>query len=136
MRGASLRWAQELLTSFEQIAVWPPAKAGRALSRAPDRKPQVKYDGQVLHIVEQYPGCNDACVLAFLRTRVHWFGRDTLVDKIFRPSLATIHAAGRRLEVAGKIKIKVDRSSHRQGLRFYPNNPVWADTDAETWLRR
>jgi hypothetical protein len=131
-----LRWAQELLTSFEQITVWPAAKAGRALSPAPDRKPPVKYDRQVLHIVEQYPGCEDARVLAFLLTRVHWFGRDTLVHRIFRPSLATIHAAGRRLEIAGKIRIKEDRSSHRRMLRFYPNNPLWARADAESWLRR
>ncbi len=118
------------MTSFVQIAAWPLAKAGRARSLAPDRKPQVKYDRHVLHIVEQYPGCHDARVLAFLLTRVQWFGRDTLIDRIFRPSLATVRAAGRRLEAAGKIKITADKSSHRDTLRFYPNNAVWADTDA------
>jgi hypothetical protein len=126
MRGAPFRWAHELLMSFQQIAVGAPADPGRALSPAPDRKAQVKYDGDILHIIKQYPGCNDARVLAFLRARVHWFGRGTLIHKVFRPSLSTVHAAGRRLEMAGKIKTKVDDSQHHQMLRFYPNTPVWA----------
>jgi hypothetical protein len=135
--GASLRWAQELLMSFQQISVEAPANLGRALSPAPDRKARVKYDADVLHIIKQYPGCNDARVLAFLRARVHWFGRGTLIHNVFRPSLSTVHADGRRLEIAGKIKTKVDLSQHRRMLRFYPNNPLWADTDnAENWLRR
>jgi hypothetical protein len=125
----ALRWAQELLTSFQEIAVGTPENAGRAFSPAPDRKAQPKYDGDILHIVQQYPGCHDARVLAFLRSRVHWFGRGTLFNKVFRPSLGTVHAAGRRLEIAGMIKTKVDRSEHRQMLRFYPNNRMWADTD-------
>jgi hypothetical protein len=135
-RGTSLRLTQELLMSFQQVAVGALANAGRALSPAPDRKGQVKYDGDVLHIIEQYPGCNDAHVLAFLRERVHWFGRGTLIHKVFRPSLSTVHAAGRRLEVAGKIKTKVDHSQHHQLLRFHPNTPLWADTDAENCVRR
>jgi len=118
------------MTSVEQIAVWPAATIGRALEPAPGCKPQVKYDRHVLHIVEQYPGCQEARVLAFLLTRVQWFGRDTLIDRIFRPSLATVRAAGRRLEAAGKIKIAEDKSSQRETLRFYPNTPVWADPDA------
>src|SRR6185503_14226425 len=94
MRVASLRRAHELLTGFQQISVEAPATAARALSAAPDRKAVVKYEGDVLHIIKQYPGCSDAQVLAFLRARVHWFGRGTLLDKVFRPSLATVHAAG------------------------------------------
>jgi len=112
--------------SFQQVSVGAPANAGRALSPAPDRKALVKYDGDVLHIIKQYPGCNDASVLAFLRARVPWFGRGTLIHKVCRPSLSTVHAAARRLELAGKIKIKVDRSQQRQMLVFYPNNPFWA----------
>ena len=135
MRGASVRWAQELLLSFHQVAVGP-ASSGRALDPAPDRAARAKYDGEVLHIIKQYPGCNDARVLAFLRARVHWFGRGTLIHKVFRPSLGTVHAAGRRLEIAGKIKIKVDQSHHHRMLRFYPNNRIWADADAESWVRR
>jgi hypothetical protein len=135
--GASLRWAQELLTSVQHISVEAPANPGQAISRAPDRQARVKqarakYDGDILHIIKQYPGCDDAYVLAFLRTRVHWFGRGTLIERVFRPSLTTVHAAGRRLEVAGEIKIKVERSQQREVLRFYPNNPLWPDTGAET----
>jgi hypothetical protein len=126
MRGASLRWAQELLVSVQEISVGAPSSAGRALSPASDRKVLVKYDGDVLHIIKQYPGCNDASVLAFLRARVHWFGRGTLIHNVCRPSLGTVHAAGRRLELAGKIKIRVDRSQQREMLRFYPNTPFWA----------
>jgi hypothetical protein len=126
MRGASLRWAQELLTGSQQVSVGAPSHAGRALSRAPDRKARAKYDGDVLHIIKQYPGCNDASVLAFLRARVHWFGRGTLIHNVCRPSLGTVHAAGRRLELAGNIKIRVDRSQQRDMLRFYPNSPFWA----------
>jgi hypothetical protein len=125
MRGASLKWAHELLMSFQQVSVGAPANAGRALGAAPDRKPLVKYDGDVLHIIKQYPGCNDASVLAFLRARVHWFGRDTLIHNVCRPSLGTVHAAGRRLEVAGSIKIRVERSQQGDVLRFYPNTPFW-----------
>ncbi|HLH98506.1 MAG TPA: hypothetical protein VKW08_25640 [Xanthobacteraceae bacterium] len=112
--------------SFQQVAVETLANAGRALSPAPDRICQVKYDGDILHIVEQYPGCDDAHVLAFLCARVTWFGRGTLIHKVFSPSLRTVHAAGRRLEIAGKIKTKVEHSEHRRLLRFYPNTPVWA----------
>lgn len=136
MRVASLRRAQELLTSFQQVSVEAPAIFARALSPAPNRKALVKYDGDVVHIIKQYPGCSDTQVLAFLCARVHWFGRGTLIDKVFRPALATVHAAGRRLEAAGEIKTKVDPSQDRQGLRFYPNNPLWPDTDAEDSLRR
>lgn len=137
MSGARLRWAQQLLMSFQQIAAGAPADAGRELSAAPDRKAQVKYDDDVLHIIKQYPGCNDAGVLAFLRARVRWFGRGTLIHKLFRPSLGVVHAAGHRLEIAGKIKTKVDHSQQQQQmLRFYPNNPLWADAGAGTWIRR
>ncbi len=121
---ASSRWAHELLTSFQQASVEVPAPPARALSRAPDRKARVTYDGDIMHIIKQYPGCTDVRVLAFLRARVHWFGRGTLIDKVFRPSLATVHAAGRRLEIAGSIKTKVD-ASPLEALRFYPNNAVW-----------
>jgi hypothetical protein len=114
------------LMSLQQVALGTLANAGRALSPAADRKGQVKYDGDILHIIEQYPGCDDAHVLAFLCARVHWFGRGTLIHKVFSPSLSTVRAAGRRLEVAGKIKAKVDHSQHHQLLRFYPNTPVWA----------
>jgi hypothetical protein len=102
-----------------------PAITSRVLS--PVRTAQAKYDGDVLHITMQYPGCDDGRVLGILRARVVWFGRGTLLDRIFAPSLRTVHAAGRRLESAGKIKSKVDQSEDRQVLRFYPNNPVWAD---------
>jgi hypothetical protein len=120
------RIEERRLMGFQQVAVGTPANAGRVLSSAPDRKGQVKYDGDILHIIEQYPGCDDAHVLAFLRARVHWFGRGTLIHKVFSPSLSTVHAAVRRLEVAGKIKLKVDHSQHHQLLRFYPNTAVWA----------
>src|SRR5262249_55930134 len=104
MKGASLRLAQQLLTGFQHVALGAPANNGRALSPASDRKARVTYDGDVLHIIKQYPGSSDARVLAFLRARVHWFGRGTLIHNIFRPSLRTVHAAGRRLEIAGEIK--------------------------------
>src|SRR5690348_417403 len=77
--GCALRWSQELLMGVQRIAVWAPANAGRALSFAPDCNAQVKYDGDILHIIKQYPGCDDTRVLAFLRARVHWFGRGTLI---------------------------------------------------------
>jgi hypothetical protein len=148
-----------LLTSVPHISVEAPADLGRAISRAPDRQvggkqvgvtqvgvtqvgKQVgvkqaggKYDGDIAHIIKQYPGCDDAYVLAFLRTRVHWFGRGTLIDGVLRPSLRTVHAAGRRLEIAGEIKIKAEPSQQREVLRFYPNNPLWPDTGAETTRR-
>ncbi|HEY1543854.1 MAG TPA: hypothetical protein VGG01_15695 [Xanthobacteraceae bacterium] len=136
MMVASLRRAQELLTSFQQISVETPANLARVLSPAPDNKAVVKYDGDILHIIKQYPGCSDTQVLAFLRVRVHWFGRGTLINNVFRPSFATVHAAGRRLESAGEIKTKKDPSLHRPGLRFYPNNPLWPDTGTEDSLRR
>ena len=140
MMGASLRWAQELLTSVQQVSVEAPAHPGRAVSRAADRRAGAKlaranYDGDVLHIIKQYPGCDDAYVLAFLRTRVHWFGRGTLIDGVFRPSLGTVHAAGRRLETAAEIKIKAEPSPHREALRFYPNNPLWPDSGGGTARR-
>lgn len=128
--GVSLRWARELLSSFQQIAVADPANARLALSPASDRKAQARYDGDVLHIIKQYPGCADAAVLAFLRARVDWFGRGTLIDKFFRPSLGTVHAAGRRLEVAGEIMARVDHAQDQQVLRFYPHNRLWADANA------
>jgi hypothetical protein len=112
--------------SVQQISVGAPAEVVRDLRHAPDRKAPARHDGDILHIIKQYPGCNDAQVLAFLRARVHWFGRGTLIDKVFRPSLRTVHTAGRRLEIAGEIKTKVDQSQHPQLLRFYPNNPFWA----------
>jgi hypothetical protein len=114
---ATVTWGQELLGA--------PAVAGRALS--PARASRVKYDEDVLHITLQYPGCDDERMLGILRTRVSWFGRGTSIHKIFSPSLRTVHAAGRRLESTGKIKTKVEPSDDRQVLRFYPNNPVWAD---------
>jgi hypothetical protein len=58
-----------------------------------------------------------------------------LIDGVFRPSLRTVHAAGRRLEIAGEIKIKAEPSQQREALRFYPNNPLWPDTGAETTRR-
>ncbi len=126
MRGASLRWTQELLIGLQQFAVAAPSNSDRALSSASDRTTPVKYDADVLHIIKQYPGCNDASVLAFLRARVDWFGRGTLIHTVCRPSLGTVHKAGRRLERDGKVKIKVDRSQQREVLRFYPNSPFWA----------
>ncbi len=136
MRVASSRWAQVLLTGCQQMSVEAPAHLARALSLAPDRKAVLKYDRAILHIIEQYPGCNDAHILAFLRARVHWFGRGTLIHNVFRPSLGTVHAAGRRLEIAGKIMTKLDRSPHGQALRFYPNNPLWSDPGTENSRRR
>jgi hypothetical protein len=59
-----------------------------------------------------------------------------LIDKVFRPSLGTVHAAGRRLEIAGEIKTKAEPSQDRRALRFYPNNPLWPDTDTEGAPRR
>ena len=144
MMGASLRWAQELLTSVQRVSVEAPANPGRAVSRAPDRQAdrqthvkqaRATYDGDILHIIKQYPGCDDAYALAFLRARVRWFGRGTLIDGVFRPSLSTVRAAGRRLEIAGEIKVKVERSQQREALRFYPNNPLWSDAGAETTRR-
>jgi len=129
------RWVHELLTSVQPIVAEAPADAGRALSLVPDRNAQPKYDGDILHIIKQYPGSSDARVLAFLRTRAHWFGRGTLLNKIFRPSLGTIHAAGRRLEAAGMIKTKVDPAEPRRLLRFYPNNRLWADADVGNQMR-
>ena len=123
-----MRWTQELLMSFLQVAAGASASAERLRITTPDRKGQVKYDRDMLHIIEQYPGCSDARVLLFLRARVHWFGRGTLIHNIFRPSLGAVHAAGRRLEAAGRIKSREDRSEHRQSLRFYPNTRIWADT--------
>jgi hypothetical protein len=125
-----------LSMSVQDVVVGSLANAGRVLSPAADRKGHVKYDSDVLHIIEQYPGCNDAHVLAFLWERVHWFGRGTLIHKVFRPSLSTVRAAGRRLEVAGKIKTKVDRSQHHPLLWFRPNTPVWANTDRPPALRQ
>jgi hypothetical protein len=124
MRGASVRRAQGLLMSFQQMSVGAPTHLIRDLKRASDRQAPAKHDGDILHIIKQYPGCDDAQILAFLRARVHWFGRGTLIHKVFRPSLRTVHAAGRRLEIAGKIK--VNQSQHPEMLRFYPNNPFWA----------
>ena len=116
--------AQGLLMSVQQISVGAPVKVVRDARHAPDRRAPPSHDGDILHIIKQYPGCDDTQVLAFLRARVHWFGRGTLIDKVFRPSLRTVHAAARRLEIAGKIK--AHPSQHPQLLRFYPNNPFWA----------
>jgi len=112
--------------SLQQISVGSPASLVRDLRSAADRKAPARYDGDILHIIKQYPGCDDAQVLAFLRARVDWFGRGTLIDKVFRPSLRTVHMAARRLESAGQIKIKADRPQQPQMLRLYPNNPFWA----------
>jgi len=136
MRVASLRWAHELLTSFQQNSGERPVSLARVPSLAADRKALAKYDGDILHIIKQYPGCSDVQVLAFLRARVNWIGRNTLINKVFQPSLNTVHSAGRRLEIAGEIKTGADRSQHRHGLRLYPNNPLWPDTDTEDSLRR
>jgi hypothetical protein len=140
MMGASLRWAQELLTSVQHGSVEAPAHLAGLIGRVTDRQAGVKqarakHDGDILHIIKQYPGCDDACVLAFLRTRVHWFGRGTLIDGVFAPSLGTVHAAGRRLESAGEIKVRAEGAEPREALRFYPNNPLWPDTAAETTRR-
>src|SRR5262249_40943425 len=123
--STALKCGQELLLTFQQILLGAPAITGRALS--PTRTAEVKYDGDVLHIIKQYPGCDDERVLGFLRARVPWFGRGPWIDKVFRPSLSTVHAAGHRLGSTGKIKTKVEQSEDRQVLRFYPNNPPWAD---------
>jgi hypothetical protein len=136
MRVASLRWAQGLLAGFQQRPVEGAVRLVRALSAAPDRTALTKYDGDILHIIKQYPGCSDVQVLAFLCARVHWIGRGTFINRIFQPSLDAVHAAGRRLEIAGEIKIRVDRSQHRDALRHYPNNPLWPDTDTEGSLNR
>jgi hypothetical protein len=112
--------------SVEQISVGAPADLVRDLRHVPDPRAPARYDGDILHIIKQYPGCDDAQVLAFLRARVHWFGRDTLIHKLFRPSLRTVHSAGRRLESAGKIRVRADQSQHPGLLRFYPDNPFWA----------
>lgn len=131
-----LRWTRDVLRDSTVVharvgeaaptpAQGAAADAGRARSPAPDRKGQVKYDGDILHIIEQYPGCDDAHVLAFLCERVHWLGRGTFFHKVFRPSRRTVHAAGRRLEAAGRIMTKVD-AQPQELLRFYPNTPVWA----------
>ena len=131
----SLRRAQELLANFQQIALLAPPTLTRALGPAAGRNTVAKHDGDILHIIKQYPGCSDAQVLAFLRARVHWFGRGTWIGKVFRPSLGTVHAAGRRLDAAGEIKTKVDRSQHHQALRFYPNTPLWSGTATDDSLR-
>jgi len=128
--GATLARGQELLLTLQHISLGPPAIAGRALG--PGRTAQVKYDGDILHIIKQYPGCDDVGVLGVLRARVPWFGHGTLLHKIFRPSLSTIHAAGRRLESTGEIKTKVDQLGGRQVLRFYPNNPPWINLAPNT----
>ena len=112
--------------SSQQISVEAPENLVRDLGHAAERKAPARHDGDILHIIKQYPGCDDAQVLAFLRARVHWFGRGTLIDRVFRPSLRTVQTAARRLESAGQIKIKADRSQNSQMLRLYPNNPFWA----------
>lgn len=89
------------------------------------RKSLAQYDGAVLHIIQQYPGCDDARILAFLRTRVDWFGRGTMIDKLFRPSLRTVRAAVHRLEAAGEIKTSVQQSHPGHVLQFFPNVPIW-----------
>jgi len=122
--GTAARLARGLLTSLQQIPVEPPAGLRRAGPAAP-AKSLAKHDGAVLHIIQQYPGCDDARVLAFLRTRVHWFGRGTMVDKLFRPSLRTIQAAVHRLEAAGEIKTNAQQSHRGRMLRFFPNVPIW-----------
>jgi hypothetical protein len=114
---ATVTWGQELL-------------GAPALS--PAGTVSVKYDDDVLHITLQYPGCDAERMLGILRARVSWFGRGTSIHKIFSPSLRTVQAAARRLESAGKIKTKLDPSEDRQVLRFYPNNPVWADPTPTT----
>jgi len=93
------------------------------------RKSLAQYDGAVLHIIQQYPGCDDARILAFLRTRVDWFGRGTMIDKLFRPSLRTVHAAVHRLEIAGEIKTNAQQSHRGNMLRFFPNVPIWPGSE-------
>lgn len=95
------------------------------------RKSLAKHDGAVLHIIQQYPGCDDARILAFLRTRVHWFGRGTVADKLFRPSLRTVHAAVHRLEIAGEIKTNAQQSHRGNMLRFFPNVPIWPGSESD-----
>src|SRR5579871_3206630 len=85
---------RQLPMSSQQVAVETLANADPALSPVPDSRRQTRYDGDILHIVEQYPGCDDARILAFLCARVVWFGRGTLIHKFFSPSLRTVHAAG------------------------------------------
>jgi hypothetical protein len=129
IRTAS-RLARELLISFQQVLAAPPANLPSARIPAPEpRKSLAKCDGAVLHIIQQYPGCNDARILAFLRTRIHWLGRGTMVGKLFRPSLRTIHAAVHRLEVAGEIKTNVQESHRGHTLLFFPNVPIWPGSD-------
>jgi hypothetical protein len=129
MSTASRR-ARALLSSFQQFLVDPPADVGRARSAKPERGSSlVKYDCDVLHIIQQYPGCNQAHILAFLRARVHWFGRGTMIDKLLRPSLGAVQAAVRRLEIAGKIKSYVQPLHNGPLLRFYPNNPIWPGSE-------
>jgi hypothetical protein len=99
------------------------------MSASEPRKNLARHDGAVLHIIQQYPGCNDARILAFLRTRVHWFGRGTMVDKLFQPSLRTVKRAVHRLEVAGEIKTNVQQSHEGQMLRFFPNVPIWPGSE-------
>jgi hypothetical protein len=128
--GNASRLARGLLTSFQKILVEPPADLRRARTAAPEsRKGLAKHDAAVLHIIRQYPGCNDARILAFLRTRVDWFGRGTMVDKLFRPSLRTVQAAVHRLEVAGEIKTDVQQSHRGHMLRFFPNVPIWPGSE-------
>ena len=126
-RGLLISFQQVL---FQQVLAAPPADLPRARMPAPEpRKSLARCDGAVLHIIQQYPGCSDARILAFLRTRIHWFGRGTMVGKLFRPSLRTIHAAVRRLEVAGEIKTNVQESHRGHTLRFFPNVPIWPGSD-------
>ncbi len=124
--GTASRLARGLLTSFQQILAEPPAAVHRARILAPPpRQSLAKRDGAVLHIIQQYPGCDDARILAFLRTRVHWFGRGTMVDKLFRPSLRTVQAAVHRLKAAGEIKTNMRHAQQGRVLHHFPNVPIW-----------
>ena len=125
MRTASSS-ARGLLTAVPQSSAEPPADLDRSrMPAAGTRKSAARHDGAVLHIIQQYPGCNDARILAFLRTRVHWFGRGTMVDRLFRPSLRTIRGAVHRLELAGDIKTNVQQSPEGRLVQFFPNVPIW-----------
>ncbi len=95
-----------------------------------------KYDGDVLHVIKQYPGCSEERVLAFLRARVDWFGRGTLIHKLFRPSLGTVQAAVRRLWIARKIKSSGPPVHGGNMLRFYPNNSIWPGVENDASPRR
>jgi len=135
--GTASRWARALLTGFQQILAEPAADPRAApTSVSEPRKSPARCDRAVLHIIQQYPGCNDARILAFLRTRVDWFGRGTMIDRLFRPSRRTVQRAAHRLEVAGEIKTDVQQSHDGQMLRFFPNVPIWPGNENDKTPQR